>query len=124
MSNGVTSGQALDQFLITPVSHLDSHTHILQLIASEMGANHPEAALVREGGMPTSVGALDSGRGTPAAEGAVECALDVGGTSTTVWALEAGRGIPLAEGATEAALPGRLPKLEKLYEKKRSVAMS
>ena len=48
MSNGVTQGQALDQFLIAPVTHLESHAHILQLIASEMGANHPEAALVRE----------------------------------------------------------------------------
>ena len=48
MSNGVTQGQALDQFLIAPVTHLESHAHILQLIASEMGTNHPEAALLQE----------------------------------------------------------------------------
>lgn len=48
MTNGVTQGQALHQFLIAPVAHLESHAHILQLIASELGANHPEAALIRE----------------------------------------------------------------------------
>ena len=48
MSSGGTLGQALDQFLIAPVTHLEQHPRTLQLIVSEMGSSHPETALLLE----------------------------------------------------------------------------